>query len=61
MPDHDKTTGPAPQLAVEIDRNTVTLIIECKDRYAAIELYESVCAGGREGYIELELETANGR
>lgn len=45
------------QLAVEIDRNLVTVKIHCTDRYAAIELYEKLCQSAREGFVEPELET----
>ena len=56
----DSIEATAPKLAVEIDRNTVTIIVECQDRYAAIELYKNVCAGGRDGHIELKIETRDG-
>lgn len=42
-----------PKLAVEIESNTVTLTIICKDDYAAIALYEELCLSARKGCVKL--------
>lgn len=46
------------QMSITLDRNLVTVSICCKDRYAAMELYDRLCANAREGLLELELPTA---
>jgi len=45
------------QLAVERKLEVVTLTITCTSQYAAMELYDQVCASARDGYVELQLET----
>ena len=44
-----------PRLRVSLDKLTVTIKIDCKTRYAALELYDSINKTAEEGTIHLEL------
>lgn len=45
-----------PQLLVKRHLETVTLTITSESQYAAMELYDSVCASAAEGRVVLELD-----
>lgn len=45
------------KMLVEIESSTVTLTIKCKDNYAAIILYDSICLNARKGYFSVEVQT----
>lgn len=59
MTDIQKNTG--QKLEVERDGWKVTLTFRCADHYAAMKLYDDVCAGARDGFVMLDVETANGK
>lgn len=42
-------------LVVERDGSQVSLLIQCDDEYAAMELYDRAVAMAREGHLRLDL------
>ncbi len=55
----DTTKPAAGSLVVELDRNQVSLLIQCNDRYAAMELYDRAIKMAHDGHLRLDL-TLNG-
>lgn len=43
------------RLIIEIDKNQISLLIECQNRYAAIELYDRVVAMAHAGRLQLDV------